>query len=87
MYVNASNRPSARRDLIEQQETDPDLGVFATQALSARSWYQVDNSAIETIFAEMIDDVNFGRASVRAALQAAENKVSVLMSRSRRNSF
>ena len=87
LYVNASNRPSARRDLIEQQETDPDLGVFATQALSARSWYQVDNSAIETIFAEMIDDVNFGRASVRAALQAAENKVSVLMSRSRRNSF
>lgn len=87
LYVNASNRPSARRDLIEQQKTDPDLGVFATQTLSARSWYQVDNSAIETIFAEMINDVNFGRASVRDALRAAENKVSVLMSRARRNSF
>ncbi|MEX1064128.1 MAG: extracellular solute-binding protein [Candidatus Paceibacterota bacterium] len=82
-YINASNRPSARRDIIEQQRTDPDLGVFATQALSARSWYQIDNSAIETIFAEMIDDVNLGRRSIRDALQAAESKVNVLMARSR----
>lgn len=82
-YLNASNRPSAKRDLIEQQRTDPDLGAFAVQALSARSWYQIDNSAIETIFADMIDDVNFGRASVKDALQAAENKVNVLMVRSR----
>ncbi|MBI2062696.1 MAG: extracellular solute-binding protein [Candidatus Yanofskybacteria bacterium] len=84
-YVNAANRPSARRDLIEQQRTDPDLGVFAVQGLSARSWYQIDNSAIETIFAAMIDDVNFGRASPRDAIQSAENKTSVLMSRSRSN--
>ncbi|MDP2932942.1 MAG: extracellular solute-binding protein, partial [bacterium] len=74
-YVNTANRPSARRDLIEQQRNDPDLGVFAVQALSARSWYQIDNSAIETIFAEMIDNVNFGRMSARDALEAAENKV------------
>lgn len=78
-YVNTANRPSARRDLLEQQKSDPDLGVFATQALSAKSWYQADNSAIETIFANMIDDVNYGRASIRDALEAAENKVSVLM--------
>ena len=82
-YVNASDRPSARRDLIEQQKTDPDLGVFAIQALSARSWYQIDNSAIETIFAEMIDNVNFGRMSARDALDAAESKVGVLMARAR----
>lgn len=86
-YLNASGRPSARRDLIEQQRTDPDLGTFAVQALSAKSWYQVDNSAVETIFADMIDDVNFSRASVEDALGAAENKVNVLMSRSRNNNF
>lgn len=87
LYVNASNRPSARRDLLEQQKSDSDLGVFATQALSARSWFQADSSAIETIFADMIDSVNFGHATVREALSAAENKVGVLMSRSRRSSF
>jgi len=79
-YVNASNRPSARRDLIDQQRTDPDIGAFAVQALSAKSWYQIDDSAIATIFAGMIDDVNFGRDSVHDALQAAEGKVNVLMS-------
>ncbi len=80
-YINASKNPSARRDYVDQQKTDPDLGPFATQALSARSWYQADNIAIETIFANMIDDVNFGRASIRDAIQAAENKTSVLMSK------
>lgn len=83
-YINASSRPAARRDLISLQQNDPDLGVFATQALSARSWYQIDNSAIENIFADMIDDVNYGRASIRDALSAAESEVNVLMQRNRR---
>jgi multiple sugar transport system substrate-binding protein len=86
-YINTSSRPSARRDLVEQQKTNPDLGTFAIQALSARSWYQVDNSAIESIFARMINDVNFGRSSPNGALESAENQVSVLMARAQRGNF
>lgn len=82
-YLSASLRPSARRDLIDLQRSDLDLGVFAVQALSARSWYQIDNSAIETIFADMIDDVNFGRSSVKDSLSNAESRVNVLMQRNR----
>lgn len=82
-YLSATLRPSARRDLIELQKNDLDLGVFAKQALSARSWYQVDNTAIETIFADMIDDVNFGRMSVKNSLNNAESRVNVLMQRRR----
>lgn len=82
-YLSATLRPSARRDLIELQRDDYDLGVFAVQALSARSWYQIDNSAIETIFADMIDDVNFGRSSVKDSLSNAESRVNVLMQRKR----
>ena len=80
-YLNKANRPSARKDIIDSQKSDADLGVFAEQALSARSWYQIDNVAIETIFANMIDSVNLGRQTVQAALREAENKVSVLMNR------
>lgn len=80
-YLNASGRPAARRDLIEQQKLEPDIGVFAEQALTARSWLQVDNVAIESIFLDMIDAVNLGRQSVKDALREAEAKVSVLMSR------
>lgn len=78
-YLNATNRPSARRDLIDLQRNDPDVGVFAVQALSARSWFQVDNVAIEGIFADMIDDVNFHRSSLPDALSRAESRVTVLM--------
>lgn len=78
-YLGVTQRPAARRDIIEIQKNDADLGVFAQQALTARSWYQVDSSAIETLFAEMIDDVNFSRASVKEALQSTETKVNVLM--------
>lgn len=83
-YLAQTMRPSARRDIIELQKNDLRLGVFANQALTAKSWYQIDNSAIESIFAEMIDDVNFGRLSIREALQNAEAEVNVLMGRSRR---
>ena len=83
-YLAQTMRPSARRDIIDLQKNDLRLGVFANQALTAKSWYQVDSSAIETIFAEMIEDVNFGRLSVRDALQNAETEVNVLMGRSRR---
>ena len=82
-YLSATLRPSARRDLIELQRNDLDLGVFAVQALSARSWYQIDNTAIESIFADMIDDVNFRRFSVKESLENAESRVNVLMQRNR----
>ena len=83
-YLAETMRPSARRDIIDLQKNDLRLGIFANQALTARSWHQIDNSAIELIVAEMIDDVNFGRLSVRDALQSAEAEVNILMQRSRR---
>ena len=75
------DRPAARRDLVEAQRTTPERGIFAVQSLSARSWYQADNVAIETIFAKLIEDVIFNRFSVRDALRQAENQVSVIMAK------
>ena len=80
-YLAASDRPAARRDLIEAQRTTPELGIFAVQALSARSWYQADNVAIETIFAKLIEDVLFNRFTISAALRQAASDVSVVMGR------
>jgi len=77
-YIATSGRPPARRDLISQQVDKIELGVFAKQALSARGWYQVDNIEVEKIFAEMIDDVNLGRASIKDAIRSAQEKVNGL---------
>lgn len=82
-YLRESLRPAARRDLIDFQKTDPDLGVFAKQALSARSWYQIDAPAIEKIFADMIEDVVFRRETIPEAIRAAEDRVTVLMQQRR----
>lgn len=84
-YLAETMRPSARRDILDLQKNDLRLGIFANQVLTAKSWYQADNSAIESIFAEMIDDVNLGRLSAREALENAEAEVNVLMARSRRS--
>lgn len=79
LYTNATARPPARRALVEELQNDLNLGVFARQAVTARSWYQIDSAAIEKIFADMIDNVNFGVTSVSQALSDAETKVNVLM--------
>lgn len=81
VYITETERPSARRDIIDMQRNDPRLGIFSVQALSAKSWFQIDNNAIDQIFADMIDDVNFKRQTVIAALRAAESKISTLMTR------
>ena len=84
-YLAQTLRPSARRDIIDLQKNDLALGVFAGQALTAKSWFQIDNAAIESLFSEMIEDVNFGRLSVKEALQNAETEVNILIQRSRRS--
>lgn len=78
-YATATKRPVARRDLIDWQSSQVDVGLFAQQALIAKSWWQVDNAAVETIFAQLIDSVVISRQPARNALINAAQQVTVLM--------
>jgi len=78
-YLDITRKPAARRDLIEAQKNDLELGVFARQALSAVSWLQVDNLATDEIFNNMIDVVNKGLSTPDNALKKAASDVQVLM--------
>ncbi len=80
-YLSATKKPAARRDLIDEQKTDADLGVFAEQSLYAKSWWEVDNLAIEGIFAEMIESMVAGRSTMNDALERANIQVTELMRR------
>lgn len=84
LYLQNANRPPALRGLINQYLNNPEFGVFAKQALTARSWPQPDNVAIENIFNEMIDSVLSGRSTLSKALEEAENKVTELLQRRQR---
>lgn len=78
-YLKKTFYPAARRDLIEMEKNDPHVGVFATQNLTAKSWYQADPEAVEAIFLNMIDEINKGKATVREAIKAAATRVTQLM--------
>ena len=56
LYLAKTGKPTALRSLVNTQLSEPDLGVFASQVLTAKSWYQgVNIAATEGAFDEMID--------------------------------
>lgn len=74
-YFEKTRRPAALRTLIQATLNDPALGVFAKQALTARSWPQVDNVFVEQAFSQMIQDVLSGQLTVREALEKAQSAI------------
>lgn len=74
----AQQAPPARRDNVVQLSRDPVLGVFAEQALSAKTWARADISATDTIFSEMADSVVTGSATIQEAVQRAHDRLKLL---------
>lgn len=57
-YLSKTKRPTALRSLVAKQKEDNEIGVFADQVLTAKSWYRGKNTAAaEDAIAEMIDSV------------------------------
>ncbi len=55
-FLKRTKRASALNELIQTQLEDPDVGVFAKQALTSRSWYHgKDGAAVDAIMTTMIE--------------------------------
>jgi len=78
-YLEVVEKPVARRDLVAWQRNDKDLGVFAEQSLTAHSWYQVDNLAIEQYLADMIELIVLSQTTIEEAIAEAVNQITLLM--------
>jgi multiple sugar transport system substrate-binding protein len=80
-YTTAARRIPAllTQSLFDAANKDPELGPFASQILIARSWPQVDSTAIDAIFSSMIEMVLAGQKTLDKALREAEDAVSALM--------
>lgn len=78
-YLTITQHPPALRSLINKYLTDPDIGLFARQALTARSWPQIDNIEVDKTFSEMITAVLTNRLSSQRAIEEAAGKVTQLM--------
>ncbi len=72
-------RPAARRDVLAEEISSPDLGVFAEVVLSATNWYRVDPAEVERIFKEMINSVVLQGAKPSEAISDAAARVTALM--------
>ena len=78
-YLTISKRPPALRTLIQKYADDPNIGVFAKQALTAKSWLKPDPEKVRLIFSQMIQAVVFKQLESYEALSQAERAVSDLI--------
>lgn len=75
-YLAKTKKPTALRALINEQIDDLDIGVFAEQILTAKSWYKgEDSNAMEKIFADMIDSAILLQDRMENIINLSANKV------------
>ncbi len=78
-YITASGNPPALLSLIQGRLQDPNLSVFAKQALYARSWYGPNRTSIASVLSQMIDAYVTGQTSLQTAVKEAANQVTSIM--------
>jgi ABC-type glycerol-3-phosphate transport system substrate-binding protein len=75
-YLTSTNRVTALRKLIDSETDNPQIGEFAKQALTAKSWYKgVDANAAEAIINGMIDSAVAGKGTIEDAINLGAQKV------------
>lgn len=75
-YLTAANRPPALRSLIASQANSEDLAPFASQVLTAKTWYGgKDIATAESALSDLIDTVLAGTTDPTQALKLAVQKV------------
>lgn len=75
-YLAKAKKPTALRALINEQTDDLDIGVFAQQVLTAKSWYKgADSNAMEKIFADMIDSAILTPEQIGNVINLAAERV------------
>lgn len=78
-YLRATGHPPALRTTINGSLSLPTIGVFARQALTARSWPQGDSTVVTRAFNDMIQDVVTRRSTPEKAIRLAEDAVTQTM--------
>jgi len=74
-YLSIVSSPASQRSILETQQNDPLLSVFAEQALTADSWVQLDNGFIKDVLEDMIDRQVVSEQSSSIALRKAASEI------------
>ena len=80
LYLAKTKKPTALRSLVNEQIEDEDVSVFASQVLTARSWYHgEDANAAELIMGEMIDSTVAGEGKIEEIINLGARRVQQTM--------
>jgi len=78
IYLEKTNKPAARRDLIDVQQANPTIKPFVLGNLIAKSWYQPDTESVDAILLDAIDSINKGDSNIDQALKLANTRIEQL---------
>lgn len=76
-YYSAHKLVASRKDILSTQLGDPELGVFAEGALTAKSVYKKNADNFEGTFSQMIDDVSVRGLTPSEALSNAVQRINL----------
>ena len=80
-YMKEFRRPPALRALIGAVANDPELGIFAKQALTARSWKQPNSESVQDIFSGAIARALTGQVAPQAAFNELGDQLEQLLAK------
>jgi ABC-type glycerol-3-phosphate transport system substrate-binding protein len=72
IYLKDAGTPPALRSVISTDLTDPTMSVFASQALTAKSWHEANSEQFDDIMNTAIKNVLTGAADPTTALGQAQ---------------
>jgi multiple sugar transport system substrate-binding protein len=76
IYLENTNNLTALRSLINEQVDDPEIGVFAEQILTTKTWYKGEKPlAAEKAMRKMIDMANSGEQKLIDVLSQGASRV------------
>ena len=78
IYTKETGAPPALRSAIAADEANPTLSVFASQALTARSWHESNSTQIDGIMNTAIENVLNGAADSTTALTQAQTAMNAV---------
>lgn len=78
IYTKDTGAPPALRSVIATDLTDPTLAVFASQALTAKSWHESNSTQIDSLMNTAIENVLNGAADSTTALDQAQTAMNAI---------
>ncbi|MFH0820951.1 MAG: extracellular solute-binding protein, partial [Candidatus Peregrinibacteria bacterium] len=78
-YYKKTHRPTARKDLVTEQQTDATFGAFAFQAPFAKTFRIYDAEAYAEVFEDAIQSVVKNLATPEQAMTEAQQKITCVI--------